>query len=390
VTPNYLGLRNAHFRITLKAWFRGLDQAVVAIVAVLQFILTAVVIMAVVGLARALALLASPASSWEVRAAVVCGWLAVSHILLRSVREAAFMPRARAFFDNLPVAPAHKLRADLLLAALSYSFLWLPVGWVLADPLGASPVTASTVTAVLGLVAISLCTNIALLRGARRPAAAALAALLAFAVIGGDGAAAQFARAGCAAVAALALWKSYLPDRSRMTTAPRPHPLWERLALGSGLVTVLLTNELRSNLLIRAGAILATLGGCLAVMQLRTNDVSSASVVVFVAAVAAVALYSLPALCRNTLLSHLGFLAGQPAFARRMRFAAYAIPVVLFTLSIACAWPFDRSGRAWTDAGVFTILFVLGVAGARLGWRPVSWLMPFFTMLGLIILAAMT
>jgi len=390
VTPNYLGLRKAHFRTTLKAWFRGLDQAIVAIVAVLQFILTALVTMVVVGLAHALGLLASPGTSLAVRAAVACGWLAVSYVLLRSVREAAFMPRARGFFDNLPIAPAQKLRADLLLAALSYSFLWLPVAWVLADPLGASPVTPSTVTAVLGLVAISLCVNIALLRGARLPAAAALLALLVFACIGGDGAAAQIARIGCAAVAAWALCQSYLPGRSRIAARTRPHPLWERLALGSGLVTALLTHELRNNLLVRAGAILATLGACLAVMQLRTNDASSASVVAFVAAVAALALYSLPALCRNTLMAHLGFLAGQPAFANRMRLAAYAIPVALFTLAIACAWSFDRSGRAGLDAGVFAVLFVLGVAGARLGWRAVSWLMPFSTMIGLIILAAMT
>ena len=112
--------------------------------------------------------------------------------------------------------------------------------------------------------------------------------------------------------------------------------------------------------------------------------------VVFVAAVAGLALYSLPALCRRTLLTKAAFLAGQPAFARRMRFTVYAVPVGIYAASLAIAWRFDRSGRAWLDATVFGVLFVLGVLGARLGWRPVSWLMPFASAIGLIILAAMT
>ncbi len=390
MNPNYHALRFAHFRITLKTWFRGLDQALIAIVAVLQFILTAVVAMLVVGLAQALGLLADPAAPPGWRLAVVSGWLAVSFILLRAMREAAFMPRARAFFDTLPVAPAQKLRADLLLASICYSFLWLPVGWVLFDPLGMNPGT--TAAPVLELVLMSLCANLAILRGARLPALVALAALMAFAGMAGRGIVAEFARLACAALAGLALWYSYLPARSTPPGRARRHARLERLALGSGLVTALLANGLRVNLLIRVSVIGATLATCLVVMRLRTNDASSASVVVFVTAVAAVALYSLPALCRNTLLTRLDFLAGQPAFARRMRLAAYGIPVALFALATACAcaWPFDRSGRAVLDAGVFSVLFLLGVAGARLRWRPVSWLMPFATLISLIVLAAMT
>jgi hypothetical protein len=33
VTANYFALRKAHFRFTLKSWFRGLDKAAIAAVA---------------------------------------------------------------------------------------------------------------------------------------------------------------------------------------------------------------------------------------------------------------------------------------------------------------------------------------------------------------------
>ncbi len=140
----------------------------------------------------------------------------------------------------------------------------------------------------------------------------------------------------------------------------------------------------------RLGFIATTLLACLTVIHFRTNDTSTASVVVFVAAVAALALYTLPALCRDTLLGKLHFVAGQPAFAARMRPWLYAIPAVLFMASLAAAWPFDHSGRAGLDGGIFAILFVLGVIGARLHWSVTPWAMPFTTMLALIILAAMT
>jgi hypothetical protein len=164
----------------------------------------------------------------------------------------------------------------------------------------------------------------------------------------------------------------------------------DQLALHSGLVVPLLLNELRSNLLVRLGCITATLLACLTVIRLRTNDTSTASVVVFVAAVAALALYTLPALCRAILLGKLHFLAGQPAFAARMRVWVYAIPVLLFVAAVAIAWLFDRSGRAWLDAGVFAVWFVFGIIGARLRWSITSWAMPFLTLVSLIILAAMT
>jgi hypothetical protein len=42
------------------------------------------------------------------------------------------------------------------------------------------------------------------------------------------------------------------------------------------------------------------------------------------------------------------------------------------------------------DGGVFTLLFVLGVVGARLRWSVTPWVIPFLTLVSLIILAAMT
>jgi len=382
--PTYQALRNSHFRITLKSWFRGLDKAFIAIVAVLQFILTAIVVMVVYGLAQALSLLqAESTGRWD-RLLVVAAWQGISFILLRALREAALMPRARAFFDALPVSAAQKFQADSRLALLGYSFLWLPVGWCLFT--AATPEKTSLVLAEL--VIISLCVNLAVLRGATRPAALAFGALVLFAAQD-TGRWIEPVRLLAAVIALAALWRSYLPGGLPVRHRRSAGGFADRLALRSGLVIPLLTHELRSNLAVRLGCIAATLGACLVLIEVRTSDASQASVVVFVAAVAALGLYSLPALCRDTLLGKLHFLAGHPAFARRMRFAAYAIPCALFVIALSIAAPFDRSGTALRDASVFSLLFVAGVAGARLGIPAIRWAMPLACMIALIILSAM-
>ena len=46
MVANYLSIRHAHFRITLRDWLKGLDKALVAIASALTFILTAMVAMA--------------------------------------------------------------------------------------------------------------------------------------------------------------------------------------------------------------------------------------------------------------------------------------------------------------------------------------------------------
>src|SRR3954471_7833964 len=70
VVANYLGLRLAHYRYTLKTWFRGLDRALLASMAALQFILTAIVTVLLVGLGQALMLLTSPEGELVARLAV--------------------------------------------------------------------------------------------------------------------------------------------------------------------------------------------------------------------------------------------------------------------------------------------------------------------------------
>ena len=182
------------------------------------------------------------------------------------------------------------------------------------------------------------------------------AALLVFAALPGANSWMETSRAGCALLAVIALWASYQPGAARAPAKPRRIEVFDRLAISSGLVLPLLTHELRANLAVRCGAILATLAACLLVIELRTNDTSSASVLLFVVAMAALALYSLPALLRRTLMSKLHFLAGQPAFARRMRAAVYLVPTGLFCVAMALGWSFDRSGRAAIDAGIFSAL----------------------------------
>src|ERR1044072_7408499 len=115
-TANYLGIRHAHFRITLRDWLRGLDKALIAIASALTFILTAMVAMVIFGMAQALALLVDPATRLAHRVEVIVAWQLVAFVLLRALREAALMPRAQRFFDSLPIAPALRLRADLVLA----------------------------------------------------------------------------------------------------------------------------------------------------------------------------------------------------------------------------------------------------------------------------------
>jgi hypothetical protein len=391
MAANYLGIRHAHFRITLRDWLRGLDKALIAIASALTFILTAMVAMVIYGMAQALLVLPDPAAGFRQRVGVVAAWQLLSFVLVRALREAALMPKAQLFFDSLPITPALRLRADLVLALLTYSFLWLPVAWVLADPLAAraTPLGA-TVAALAELAVISVCVNLTLLRARPRHAAVCLAAQLAFAITHGGSPWLEAIRAGATWAAAWALWASYQPGAARAPRARRRGHLADRLAMRTGLVLPLLANGLRANLAVRVGVILATFAACLLVIELRTNDTSGASVLLFVAAAATLALYSLPALLRRTLLTRLEFLAGQPAFAQRMRFTVYFMPTLLFCAALCLALLFDHSERAGVDAAIFGLLYVTGVAGTRAGLRVTTWFIPFAVMIALIILGAMT
>src|SRR4051812_6538224 len=149
MAANYLGIRHSHFRITLRDWLKGLDKALIAIASALTFILTAMVAMIVYGMAQALLLLLDPATSHAHRVEVIAAWQCLSFVLLRALREAALMPKAQAFFDSLPIVPALRLRADVVLALCTYSFLWLPVSWVVVDPLRARTVSLGDTVAEL-------------------------------------------------------------------------------------------------------------------------------------------------------------------------------------------------------------------------------------------------
>ncbi len=79
------------------------------------------------------------------------------------------MPRARRSTSKpFPFALADRLRADLVLSMLGYSFLWLPVAWATFDPLdaGTGPTLATLAIRAAELVLVSLCLNITLLRAA--------------------------------------------------------------------------------------------------------------------------------------------------------------------------------------------------------------------------------
>lgn len=395
MAANYLWIRHSHYRITLRGWLKGLDKALIAIASALTFILTAMVAMVIYGMAQALVLLLDPTTGHWHRIEVIAAWQLISFVLVRALREAALMPKPQHFFDSLPIVPLQKLRADVVLTLLTYSFLWLPVAWVIVDPLGARAAPLrDTVAALAELAVISVGVNLTLLRTRPRHAALCLVALLLFAASHGTAAWLEAMRAGCALLAAAGLWWSYQPGAARASTARRrsglAHRLAQGIALRTGLVLPLLANELRANLMVRMGVILAALAASLLVVELRTNDTSSASVLLFVAATATLALYSLPALLRRTLLGKLEFLAGQPAFARRMRPFAYVVPTLLFCAALWLGWVFDRSGRAGIDAGIFSALYVLGVVGSRLGLRITAWFIPFAVMIAVIILGAMT
>ena len=391
MAANYLDIRHSHYRITLRGWLKGLDKALIAIASALTFMLTAMVAMAIFGMAQALLLLLDPSASRAHHIVVIGAWQGFSFLLLRATREAALMPKVRFFFDSLPIAPSQKLRADAVLALLTYSFLWLPIAWVVMDPLGARNTPLPGTMSLLGeLVVLSLCLNLTLLRSRPRHALLCCVALLMFAALQGANFWMEISRAGSALLAVIALWASYQPGAARAPAKPRRIEIFDRLAISSGLVLPLLTHELRANLAVRCGAILATLAACLLVIELRTNDTSSASVLLFVVAMAALALYSLPALLRRTLMSKLHFLAGQPAFARRMRVAVYLVPTGLFCVAMALGWTFDRSGRAAVDAGIFSALYLMGVAGTRAELRVMPWIMPFAITIAVIVLGAMT
>ncbi len=87
MAANYLWIRHAHYRITLRSWLKGLDKALVAIASALTFILTAMVAMVIYGMAQALVLLLDSGTSYWNRIEVICAWQVISFVLVRALRE---------------------------------------------------------------------------------------------------------------------------------------------------------------------------------------------------------------------------------------------------------------------------------------------------------------
>ena len=376
MAPTYHQLRRLHFRITIKAWLRGIDKALLAFAGVLPIGILAVLAVFVLVQAEALRTLLRAEAPLEQRLSVIVAWQFVTFVLLRALRQAVLMPQARAFFSSLPIPSSSELRSDFTFALQGYSILWAPLGWV--------AFTTQTFEAWLSLgvlIVSSLCVNLTLLRTRPWHSLPALVTLATLALP-----ASPVVLLGAVSVAIVALWRSYLPGSVRSVQPSRASDLAERLSIRSGLALPFFAHELRSNVLIRIGVIAGTLAACLLIAAARAQGAAGTRSLVFVGAVAAVALYPLPALWRGTLLTKLHFLAGQAEFLRRMRPSVYGIPVLLFGGALLVAAFFDAGESAPATPAIFGTLFVGGVVAARSGVQMASWLMPLSSFVAVLIL----
>jgi hypothetical protein len=280
MAPTYHQLRRLHFRITIKAWLRGIDKALLAFAGVLPIGILAVLAVFVLVQAEALRTLLRADAPLEQRLAVIVAWQFVTFVLLRALREAVLMPKARAFFSSLPLPRSSELRSDFTFALQGYSILWAPFGWV--------AFTTQTLEAWLSLgvlIVTSLCANLALLRARPWHSLPALVALSTLVLP-----ASPVVLLGAVSVAGVALWRSYLPVSVRSTQSSPASDLAERLSIRSGLALSFFAHDLRSNVLIRIGVIAGTLAACLLMAALRAQGAAGTRSLVFVGAVAAVAL----------------------------------------------------------------------------------------------------
>lgn len=376
MAPTYYQLRRLHFRMTIKSWLRGIDKALLAFAGVLPIGILAVLAVFVLVQAEALRTLLRADAPLEQRLAVIAAWQFLTFVLLRAIREAVLMPRARAWLSSLPISASSELQSDFAFALQGYSILWAPLGWV--------AFTTQTFQAWLSLgvlIVMSLCANLALLRARPWHSLPALAALPVLASSAGS------AVLLCSVLlVSAALWHSYLPGSVRAARPPRTRHFGERLSIRSGLALPFLAHDLRSNVLIRMGFVTATLAACLLMAALREHGEAGTRSLVFVGAVAAVALYPLPALWRNTLLDKLHFLAGQTDFVQRIRLSVYGIPALLFGGALLVAALFDAGESARATPVIFGSLFVAGVVATRCGVQMASWLLPLLSFVAVLIL----
>ncbi len=396
----YYQIRSLHFKGTLATWFKDLNKAIFSVASIVGselFVIVAFLLMAIAG---ALSLLGSPTTSSAKRAFIILAWQIGTYIVLRSLREAALMPRARHFFDTLPVSRLDKLRADSWIAIRCYSILWLPVAWVIGSVAyrGVSSERLLSLLSIAELVALSLCVNLLMLRQRRRESGVALLALAVFTVSNFQSVLGTCAQFGALALANASLWKGYEYAQDDADKIRANSAFVERLAIDSGLLISFLSNELRVTFLIRIATVSGSLVACALLLGIRESHGSAIGALVFVAAVATIALYSLPALCRATVLSKLDFVAGHPTFRRRLSIAAFIIPTLIFVVTLFIAYcladvftapEFLFRQHAFLPLIFFSGTYLVGVVATRIGIQSATWIIPLASLVAAIVLSGL-
>lgn len=382
----YHRIRTWHFVETLADWLKGLDKAAVALVAIAGPGLIAVLALLLLAVADGLTSLTRESTSFTSRLLTVCLWQGVTFGVLWSLREAIFMPRATAFFDSLPIRNWEKLRADLNLSAVSYSVLWLPVIWAIGigffEPGGSSGLP--TLFSILAFVAFSLLANLLLLHRQVQGIPVVLIGLLAF-TLPADNVAGLACKAGALVLCGVYVCRCHRQLRTFAGSPGTANTLMERIALRTGLAPLLFGHELRATLSIRLLAVSALLALNPLLSQFSQTQGLETTGFVMALAIAAIAFYDLPAMCRSTAFAKLPFIAGQKNFVRRVSIFAHGMPAVLYVCAFLCACfltmlPADSLPRVlerlMAPSVFFTTLFLAGTFAATMGWASVRWLMP--------------
>lgn len=387
-TPaSYYQIRTLHFTETLAGWAKGLDKAAIALLATVGPGLVAILALLLLAVANGLTALYDASSDIAEKSLAVCAWQAVSLGLLWSLREALLMPRATSFFAALPVPIAERLRADLAIAALSYSVLWLPVSWALVAGFFDRHAVAGMLAllSTSAFVILSLFSNLLLLRGRLQGVALAITVLAVFALTEADSVFGALCRLAAVGVGAAGAWRNYTgqqeaAERPRVTSL-----VMERISIRSGLAISFFAHELRTTLLIRVSAVFGLLALVAVASIFREPGSAVIGGFVFVVAAAAIALHSLPAVCRSTAFAKLSFVAGQKNFTRRLSIFACAIPIVIYicallgayALAISSSAPAARVGeKAIAPTIFFTVSFLAGMVASIKDAPGVRWLMP--------------
>jgi hypothetical protein len=390
----YHRIRTWHFVETLADWLKGLDKAVVGLLAIAGPGLIAILALLLFAAADGLTSLTRASTSFPNRLLNVCLWQGVTFGVLWSLREAIFMPRAAAFFDSLPVSHWQKLRADVNLCAVSYSVLWLPVLWAIGVGFSGEAGSSGTLTSysLLALVAFSLLANLLLLRRNLRGFPLVIAGLIAFTLPGrAVGIACQTGVLVFSSVHVFRTYRELKPLHNKLGSATA---LPERIAIKTGLAVPLFAHELHATLSIRLLTVSAMLALIPLLSEFREAHGLQRTGFVMAAAISVIAFYDLPALCRSTAFAKLPFIAAQKNFVRRVSIFALGMSAVLYGCALLCAWfltmfPLDLlpPGQLLAPSVFFTTAFVVGTTAAIVKWPCVRWLMPIVNVVAAVVMS---